>query len=342
MLDISIANLKNFQTAWVGNKSRYEGVVIPESTLELSDVAHELITTTFLKPFEKESEMFHLNHHEDIELNEAYQVARNLFSYDENSRDAIGRLSQRLYEYSEYPKIRGGEFMLAVFEDVIYNGYLVSAIALVKVQSKGTFLKAERAGKSVACTANEGIETRGLDVAALILNIDEADGYLVMVIDKVSKASERSFWKDEFLRLSMVEDEYFNTRHHMNIASEVINKNLHGEERIDHLYRAWLYFKENDHFDADSFAEEIFKDEKGHAYFIEQSAVYAKAYGISLEYRFDISDAAVKKYSKLLKPVVKLDKNFSVSINGRRDLYERGFDEQKGKKYYKFYFDDED
>lgn len=44
----------------------------------------------------------------------------------------------------------------------------------------------------------------------------------------------------------------------------------------------------------------------------------------------------------MLKSVIKLDKNFHIYVHGRRDLIERGFDEEKGKKYYKVYFDEED
>ena len=69
---------------------------------------------------------------------------------------------------------------------------------------------------------------------------------------------------------------------------------------------------------------------------------YAKAYAIPLESQFDISNQAFKKEFKVLKSVIKLDKNFHIYVHGRRDLIERGFDEEKGKKYYKVWFDDEE
>ena len=46
----------------------------------------------------------------------------------------------------------------------------------------------------------------------------------------------------------------------------------------------------------------------------------------------------LKKEMKVLKSVIKLDKNFHIYVHGRRDLIERGFDEGKGKKYYKVFF----
>lgn len=62
---------------------------------------------------------------------------------------------------------------------------------------------------------------------------------------------------------------------------------------------------------------------------------------MQLEHEFDIHRSAVRKQSKVFKSVLKLDKNFHVYIHGRRDLIERGFDEQTGKHYYKIYFDEE-
>jgi hypothetical protein len=63
---------------------------------------------------------------------------------------------------------------------------------------------------------------------------------------------------------------------------------------------------------------------------------------VPLEDKFDISPPAVKREFKVLKSVIKLDKNFHIYVHGRRDLIERGFDDDKGKKYYKVFFDDED
>jgi len=63
---------------------------------------------------------------------------------------------------------------------------------------------------------------------------------------------------------------------------------------------------------------------------------------VPLEDKFDISDQAVKRDFKVFKSVLKLDKNFHIYVHGRRDLIERGFDDDKGKKYYKVWFENEE
>ncbi len=42
-----------------------------------------------------------------------------------------------------------------------------------------------------------------------------------------------------------------------------------------------------------------------------------------------------------MRSVLKLDKNFHIYIHGDRELIERGYDEEKGKSFYKVYFEEE-
>ncbi len=56
---------------------------------------------------------------------------------------------------------------------------------------------------------------------------------------------------------------------------------------------------------------------------------------------FEISNSAVKQSKGKFKSVIKLDKNFHVYIHGDRDMVEKGYDNDKGKKYYKLFFDNE-
>ena len=349
MLDISSANLRRLATAWVGNKNRYEGVNIPQQTLTpLHDVAQEVLTVAFLKPFEKSEEFFYFHHEEDVSNHPVFQCCMNIFADPEQLSAEMVKLGQRLYECSELPKVKGGEFFAAYFDDVMLNDEPVQVIALVKIQTKEPYLKVERTTDSFAINIVEGIPTGKLETAALIFNLDESEGYRVCAVDTVSKKDERSYWKDEFLRVRPIEDNYFNTRHYINLSSEFINEKLPHKfgldraDQLDMLYRSGLYFKENEEFEVDDFAQTMFPEEEQQEAFKEFRDNYSKAYAAPLEDKFDISNQAVKKEAKVLKSVIKLDKNFHIYVHGRRDLIERGFDDDKGKKYYKVFFEDEE
>lgn len=349
MLDFSATQFSKFSATWVGNKNRYEGVVIPKQTLvALHDVAEEMILSTMLKPFEKTEEFFYFHHEEDVSNHPVFQVCSTIFQEPDTLVDAAATLAQMLYEHCENPKVLGGEFFVAYFEDIMLNGEPTNAIGFWKVQSKEPYLKTERNAESFTISVSEGIPTGKVQVAALVFNLDEAEGYRICAIDSVSKKDERSFWKDEFLRLRPIEDNYFNTRHYISLASEFITQKAPAKfgfdrtETIDLLNRSGDYFKDNDAFEVEDFANNIFPEEEQKEAFHDFRDSYAKAYAVPLEDKFDISDQAVKKEFKVFKSVLKLDKNFHIYVHGRRDLIERGFDEGKGKKYYKVFFENEE
>ncbi len=349
MLDYSSVNLRRFAATWVGNKNRYEGVTIPKQTLvPVNDVASEMLIGAFLKPFEKTEEYFYFHHEEDVSNHAVYQRCMAIFQDPETLGEQAGELAQLLYMHCESTKILGGEFFVAFFEDLLVQGEPTSAIGLWKVQNKDSFLKTERTGESFALNVIEGIPTGKPEVAALIFNLDETEGYRICAIDTVTKRDERSFWKEEFLRLRPLEDGYFNTRHYISLASEFITQKapikfgLDRTEMIDVLNRSGDYFKDNEEFEVEDFAKTLFPDEAQQDAFKEFRDDYAKAYAVPLDDKFDISNQAVKKEFKVFKSVIKLDKNFHLYVHGRHDLIERGFDDDKGKKYYKVFFDNED
>lgn len=349
MIDFSATRLARFAATWVGNKNRYEGVVIPKHTLmPVHDAAEELLITSFLKPFEKTEEFFYFHHEEDVSQHLVYQACMEIFSNPESMAEQAAKLTQMLYGFCENPKVQGGEFFLAYFEDLMLQGEPTTAIGLWKVDQKDPVFKTERTAESFALNILEGIPTGKLQVAAVIFNLDEAEGYRVCAVDTVTKKEERSFWKDDFLRLRPIEDHYFNTRHHISLASEFISQKapykfgLDRTETIDLLNRSGEYFKENDLFEVEDFTQQLFPEEEQREAFKEFRDEYARAYAIPLEDKFDISTQAVKKESKVFKSVLKLDKNFHIYVHGRRDLIERGFDDDKGKKYYKVWFDNEE
>lgn len=349
MLDFSTTRLVRFAATWVGNKSRNEGVTLPKQTLiPLHAVAEEMLLTALLKPFEKTEEFFYFHHEEDVSHHPVYQCCHSIFQQPEEMGEQVGNLARLLYEYTEIPKIQGGEFFVAYFEDLLLHGEPVSAIGLWKVQSKDPFLKTERTAESFTLNIIEGIPTGKPELAALVFQLDEAEGYRICALDKVSKRDERSFWKDEFLRLRPIEDNYFNTRHYISLASEFITAKapfqfgLDRTETIDALNRSGDYFKDNEAFEVDDFARTLFPQEEQQEAFKEFRDEYTRIYAVPLEDKFDISSQAVKKEFKVFKSVIKLDKNFHLYVHGRRDLIERGFDDDKGKKYYKVYFDNEE
>jgi len=353
MIDYSTARLVHLALAWVGNKDRYEGVQIPKQTLlPVNDLAEELLYPAMLHPFRDSQEFYRFQTEEDAvdgrwdALPGAWFDCREIF--DDPTGYVFGkaatRMASQLYEFMVGSKVMGGEFFIAYFEDLLLDGATVNAIGLWKVQSQVNYFRNDRSDAQYVLNVARGIATDQVEVAALIFNQDEGQGYRVCAIDSVSKKGDRSFWKDAYLKLRPIHDDFYNTRHYISLAHEFVT--VHGAhqfawtrpQQIVLWDRSANYFKDNMEFELDDFANAVFHDQDSLEAFVEHRNAYAKNHGVSLEDSFNISTQAVKKAGPLLKNVLKLDKNFQVQITGRPDLLEGGMDEEKGMRFYKFYY----
>jgi 37-kD nucleoid-associated bacterial protein len=349
MLDFSEATIVRLSITWTGNKELNEGIVIPKSTLvSVNDFAHQVLLNTFFKPFEKNEQFHYFHHDEDLSHNVVYQACMQIFENPDTLSEQAAILTQRLYDYSTLPKITGGEFFIALFDAVQLQGEVAPAIGLFKIINKDSYLKVERTAESFALQVGEGIATGKLALAALVFGVDEAEGYRIMATDTVSKKDTPSVWLHQFLSTKPIEDNYFNTQHYIQMTSDFIKEKaapkfgLDKSDTIDLLNRTSFYFKENENFEIADFAKTVFNDDEKQEAFAQFKEEYSQESEAPLADQFDISKQALRKSNKVFKNVIKLDENFTIHINSRRDLIERGFDEEKGKPYYKVYFEKEE
>jgi hypothetical protein len=112
-------------------------------------------------------------------------------------------------------------------------------------------------------------------------------------------------------------------------------------EALEFLSRSMDYFKSNENFDKQEFAESVFEDDRMIDSFIKYGEDYCKHNELPNADQFEINDTAVKKQARVYKSVLKLDKNFHIYIHGNRELIEKGT-EPDGRKFYKIYFNHEE
>lgn len=334
MIDFSNAQIEKMAVARVGKKRNYDGVSAPTVTTP-NQVLEELLLGFFAKTFQTRADYFYFDTDAPV-----YETIR---SKQQDLAELGNNLALQLYENSDYKNVNAGEFFTFKFNNIDFEGQLVEAIGVWKVNSKEYAIKSESQSAMFFVKEEMCISLKP-SAMALVLLIEESEGYRVLALDMVSKKNERSFWMDAFLRLKPLEDEYFNTVRHIDCAANFLeNKGLglNKADIVDVKNRIALYFKEFEIYETKFFADRIFDEEIAEK-FVEYRKEYGELYGIELQDRFTISTQAVKKEIGVLKNQIKLDKNFSLSLKSRRDLLERGFDEDKGMKFYKIYFENEE
>jgi hypothetical protein len=332
----------------VGNSSQDESLLCSQEPLELQDeTISQLLLTYFIQPFTNSAEYFRFYHEADLQLNEIFQYCRRIFENRDNFHEQSVNIAKHLYKHSTHPKIKGGELYIAYFSKCQVDGEDVEAIGIFKSETRDTYLKVFLANDNYQVNYDDGININKLDKGCLVYNTEEENGYKVSVIDSISKQNEAVYWKDNFLQVQRREDNYHQTELAVNMCKQFINDKLPTEyeisrvDQVDLLNKSAAYFKENEQFQLDEFAQAVLGNEEAIASFKEYRDHFQSESQQQIPDEFDISVPALKKQQKVFKSVLKLDRNFHIYIHGDREMIERGFDEATNLSYYKLLFETE-
>lgn len=330
----------------VGNKLNEERLHLSNKLLQINENISELLLSYFINSF-KTNETYHLYHESDINLNEVFSFVTEIFNQPETLNEQSIKLAKHLYEQSTHPKIKGGEFYVVYFSNCNVDGKRINAIGLFKSESKDTFLKVYPKNDGFQIESDAGININKLDKGCMIFNTEKDNGYIVTVVDNTNKSIEAQYWVDSFLHIQQREDDYFQTKNIMSLCKDFVSKQLPQEFEVnkaiqaDILNKSVKFFKEKENFDFDDFSYQVIKDKDVIESFKNYKSKFEDERNININTQFDISQSAVKKQSRILKSVIKLDKNFHIYIHGNKELIEKGFDENNGMNYYKVYFKEE-
>ncbi len=330
----------------VGNKSRDENIHLSKRTISIDHHIKEILLKYFLSPFSS-NEFYNLYHESDINLNEVFSYVSKIFDSSESLLEQSIKLTRHLYEQSTHPKIKGGEFYIVYFRDCIVEGETVDAVGLFKSETKDTFLKVYPQGDSYAIESEDGVNINKLDKGCMIYNTEREYGYLVSVVDNLSKSAEAQYWIDHFLHIRPRNDEYFQTKNTLSLCKQFVVDQLPEQfgfskaDQVALLNKSMKFFKENENFNIDEFAHEVIQDPGVINSFKSFKSDFEKKRDYQLNENFIISDSAVKKQSRVFKSVIKLDNNFHIYIHGNREFIEKGYDKETGMNFYRIFFKEE-
>lgn len=355
MFDFSEIGMEKLVIHKVGNKLREEGFILSAGLYEVTDGnLEELLMKYFLSSF-KEKVVYKFFHETDIHLNELYMYASSIFIDPQEFYGQSVNILKHLYEKSDHPQIKAGEFYTVYFSGCIVNGQQVDALGIFKTENKDNYLKVIDKRNEITLGAEIGINIKKLDKGAIIFNSESMDGYRVAIVDTVNKGnSEALFWKEDFLRLTSVEDEYFHTQNQLAICQDFV-ENVYGpvyhadkKDQVVFLNEAIAYFDKNNEFELEDFARSVVKEPELIEQFKEHKEMYESNQGLNPTASFSICDQAVKTVKRKFKNLIKLDTDIEIKLKtptleqGDTNFIERGYDEDRGMHFYRVYFNEEE
>lgn len=344
MQHITLGKMDKLILHFVGNKNNGDGVRFSDTLIDFENIEEylkQLINNNF-----KSEELYQFYFLPDLELNPMYQFISSIFHKKESFIEQSKNAGRYLYDKSTHPHIKGGELCIFYFKDCQISDEILDCIGIFKSENKDTILKVTTTKNGFDLKDETGINTNKLDKGCLIFNSEKEKGYLISVIDNTNKNVEAQYWKDDFLKVKPLRNEFHQTNQFLGIAKYYVTKQLTEDfevsktDQIVLLNRSVDYFKTHVKFDKKEFEHEVLQDTSIIKSFQNFDYTYRHDNEIELSDNFEISPQAVKKQARIFKSVLKLDKNFHIYIHGDRELIEKGV-EKDGRKYYKIYYQDE-
>lgn len=343
MQNLILGELDKLIIHYVGNKTNGDGVRFSDFLTQYENIEgyiKQLINNNF-----KSDELYCFYFLPCLELNPMFQFVSSIFKDPNTFIEQSQNSARYLYDKSVNPQTKGGELCISYIKQCELNGESVDCVAIFKSENKETILKVTTLSDGFILKDEKGINTTKMDKGCLIFNTKRNDGYIVSLVDNTNK-TEAQYWKDDFLKVQPMNNEYHQTKEFLNIAKSFVTNQLSDDfevsraDKIDLLNRSVEYFKERETFDKSEFEQEVFQDNNLIDSFRRFDETFRKDNEIELSDSFEISSQAVKKQARIFKSVLKLDKNFHIYIHGNRDMIEQGVDEN-GRKYYKIYYQEE-
>lgn len=337
--DIKIASVV---VHYVGNRVLEEGIGLSSHSLCVDETLENVLKYFFLSPFKLEA-LCNFYHESELKMNEVYCYASKIFDDKNCFVDISADIARFLYEHSNHPKINGGNFFVVQFENCEIDHQKVDAIGLFKVENQDRFIKVVRNNSDVVVGLEMGVNIQKLDKGCLIFNIEKEHGYVVTVVDKIKRGTEAKYWIDDFLHVVPRNDGYNQTKKVISLCRDYV-KSLTGS--VDKSQKALMLnrlaeFLKKEDFDLQDMVGYVFDDEITAQGFLKFNQEAVNEEGIGIGDFFKTEQLALKKLSFGNLTNIRLDDNFGISIRGGENLLEKGYDEERGMKYYKLYFKEE-
>lgn len=347
MIEISESTLDRLIVHRVGNRVSDMTLVISQREIQnFDEMLSGMLMHFFFTPFKGDS-FFNFTHPTDVTLNEIYTYCGRIFDDVTQFFPMSEAIAKHLYEMSDHPNIKEGELYVALVKDVVIEGEVCDAIGIFKSENKETFLKVNQGAEGLDLGSESGININKLDKGCLIFNTEREAGYKVCAIDNTNRNSEAVYWKEAFLRVKPREDSYYQTRGYMEVCKGFVREVFNTENEVDRadqvvmLNKTAEFFKKNEVFEEAVFEEEVMQQPEIIEAFREYKDKYQTVNQVALKEEFTISSDVAKRMGKHFKSIIKLDKNFHIYIHGDRELVDKGYDDEKGMKFYKLFYNDE-
>lgn len=331
--------------AKIGNPQRDEPLQTSRELFHVSDADQGTLTALFLKPF-KNLIAHRFQHHSSLDKHEMNAMSAAVFAEPDSLLKHGCDIAKRLYSKSVHPNIKAGDLCIALIEDIEVEGEMKRGLCILKSETVAPFLSITTKDGDLQLSTEQGINPEKIDKGCLILDHFPTKGYYVLTFDR--SGAESRFWMRDFLGVRAVPDAAFLTNAYTKMAVSFLEEEKPQDdtppwETCTAARGAMEYFDGKEKFDLGEFEKEVLKEPDMVAKFAEHRARVEEEAGQPLEKSFEISKKDVTKAKKKIGAVMKLDTGVEIHVKSSfvsdpDPVLEQGFDDSRGMKFIKVYF----
>lgn len=343
MVDFSRAKIVNLAVHVVGNKTKNEKLILTEEYSSIvDDVTDQYIKEYFFSSFDFKLS-YQFIHETNIELNEVYSYSQEIFDSNSSFIEQSKNIAKHLYEVSTHPNIKLGELYISYIKDCVIEGNISDVIGIFKSETKDYYLNLDKQNNSFNIFSQKGINTKKLDKGCLICDFKQKVPQKVYIVD--SSRNDALYWKNNFLKITEIEDSYTNTSKILTECKNYISAlpDIEKTSKISFLNNSVQYFESHDNYNFTDFANYTFEDQDYYEAF--KSYIEGNDLKSQFEAPFEISKQAVTTVKRKIKNFIKLDSDIEIKIPSKlitiEKIIEQGYDKEKKMKYYKIYYTNE-
>ena len=346
LINFANAGIEILSVHWVGNQTQGEPLLLSSSPQQLyDDKVRNRLLQFFLHHF-RDRIVYGFKGSPGLNSNPMYHLSDKLLDTSGEFHKHSQEIAAYLYGVSTHHWIKSCECWVARFSNIIYSSESkpVEAIGVFKTELKEEFLTVKRSGDGFSISLEEGFNIKKLDKGCLVINTNAEKDYEILIIDNINLNDPAEYWKEKFLKVKPLNNAYLNTTHELKILKAFLDDNIPQEDRLEKIERmnnSVLYMKDNDHFNLRDFESSVFPEKQMRNSFNEYRNQYKYNMDVEIEDEYEIEKEIMRNPKKYIRSVIKLDKDFHIYIHGSRNNISRGYDQEKGMKYYQIFFNEE-
>lgn len=314
--------------------------LINHKDMDMEKLDQSFLKDFFVKPFNREKVQYSFAHSIDLKYNIVYNTVIDIFYGGDFIENSIS-IFKYLDSVSTLPTIKDGDIFIIKIEDVLDDDTYCEAIGIFKIETKNEFIETTvDSSGNMNVSVKTGYTSQKIDKACLIVFTEDMPvGFII------DKSKDSNFWRQDFLGMEAKATPYSQSKALVGLMENFVKDKLAKYSTISKSAQVELVnnytelVSESESLDIKDLQAKVFQDKKVLSMFEEYRKIYEERENFNLEARLEVDKTALNIPRKLRK--IKLDDTVELCLMKTGDFIERGFDENKSRKYYKIYFSKE-